>query len=262
MTKTVVIVQARMGSSRLPGKVLMPLAGRSVLSQVLERCQSIAGVDAVCCATTLNPEDMAIVSESRRCGVSVFRGSESDVLDRYNRAAKDMSADVILRVTSDCPLIDPEICGAVISLLDETGADYACNNMPPQWPHGLDCEAFSADWLQRAASQAHRPSEREHVTPYIRNHPEAKKVMLSGPGGSLAAHRWTLDTQADYEFLQKLFARLPDDHSAWNWRTTLDIVEADPALAAMNAGQDRHEGLRKSLAADKSAGYASNGHDE
>lgn len=262
MTRTVVIIQARMGSSRLPGKVLRLLAGRSVLSHVLERCKAIPGIDAVCCATTPNPEDDSIVSEAQRHDVHIFRGSENDVLDRYNNATKHMSADVVLRVTSDCPLIDPEVCGAVISLLSENDADYACNNMPPQWPHGLDCEAFSAVWLQRAAVEARRPSEREHVTPYIRNHPDAKKAMLPGPSDANVADRWTLDTQADYEFLEELFARLPEGSSAWSWRTPHKIVQANPALAAINANLGRHEGLHKSLTADRLAGFVPSEHNE
>lgn len=240
-----------MNSSRLPGKVLMPLAGRTVLSHVLERCQKIASVDEVCCATTTKPEDDVVADEATRCGAWVFRGSENDVLDRYYQAAQTIDARVVMRITSDCPLIDPEICEAVFTLLGETGADYACNNRPREWPHGLDCEAFTDIWLKRAAGEARRPSEREHVTPYIRNHPEAKKVMLKGPGGSCTGHRWTLDTPADQQFLQILFDRLPDGHEAWNWRVPLAIVEADPALAKINAGQGRRAGLHKSLATDR-----------
>lgn len=253
--RTVVIVQARMGSSRLPGKVIMDLAGRSVLSHVFERCAAIPGADAVCCATVEGPDGEAVAEEAARCGTAVFRGSEQDVLDRYYQAARMMKATTVMRVTSDCPVVDPAVCGAVLDLLDSTPADYAANNTPPSWPHGLDCEAFSFAWLERAAKEARKPSEREHVTPFIRNHPEARRANLAGPGGGREKHRWTLDTQADLDFLRALFARLPAGPAGWDHRVPLAIVEADPALAAINAGQDRHEGLKKSLAEDAAKGF-------
>ena len=158
MTCTAVIVQARMSSTRLPGKVMLELAGRSVLSHVLERCQAIPGTDVVCCATVTGRDGDPIAAEAESCGAAVFRGKEMDVLDRYYRAAQSLKASTILRVTSDCPVIDPQICGRVLDLLHREEADYACNNMPPSWPHGLDCEAFSFAWLERAAREAKRPS--------------------------------------------------------------------------------------------------------
>ena len=256
--RTAVIVQARMGSTRLPGKVMEKLAGETVLSHVLRRCQAIETADMVCCATVDGEDGGAIAAEAARCGVEVFRGSEQDVLDRYYRAARHLSADVIMRVTGDCPLIDPAICASVLRLRAEGDADYACNNMPPSWPHGLDCEAFTFAWLERAAREASKPSEREHVTPFIRNHPEARKVNLPAPDGDLSAHRWTLDTEADLRFLRALFERLPGGPEGWRYEVPLAIVEAEPALSEMNAGQDRHEGLKRSLAEDAAMGFATN----
>lgn len=245
---TAVIVQARMTSTRLPGKVLMKLAGKSVLYHVLSRCRAIAGVDAVCCAVPNTRESAPIVAEAERLGVGVFRGSEHDVLDRYYQAAKVLDADVVLRVTSDCPLIDPSVCAEVLALRATESADYACNNMPPSWPHGLDCEAITYAWLERSAREARKKFEREHVTQYVRNHSEARKANLSGPGGAATDQRWTLDTLADLKFLQALFARLPPGPEGWSWRVPLGIVEAEPELSAINAGQDRDAGLKKSMA--------------
>ena len=253
--RSVVIVQARMGSTRLPGKVMMDLAGRSVLAHVLARCAAIPGIDAVCCATVAGPDGDPVAAEVARCGASVFRGAEQDVLDRFYQAARKLKATTVMRVTSDCPVVDPALCGAVLALLDSTPADYAANNTPPSWPHGLDCEAFSFAWLERAAKEAQKPSEREHVTPFIRNHPEARRANLAGPGGGVEEHRWTLDTQADLDFLRALFARLPAGTSSWNYRVPLALVEADPALAAINAGQDRYEGMKKSFAEDATKGF-------
>lgn len=256
MSATAVIVQARMGSTRLPGKVMLDLAGKTVLAHVLERCAAIPGADLVCCATVAGPDGDPVAAEAARYGAAVFRGSEDDVLDRYHRAAKEHHAEIVLRVTSDCPLIDPAVCGEVLALRAREDADYACNNMPPSWPHGLDCEAFSFAWLERAASEARKPSEREHVSPFIRNHPDTRKANLPGPGGASVQHRWTLDTPADLDFLRALFARLPAGRESWDYRVPLALVEQDPALAAINAGQDRDAGLKKSLAADAAMGQA------
>ncbi|MBL6933362.1 MAG: glycosyltransferase family protein [Rhodospirillales bacterium] len=222
MSKTVAIVQARMGSSRLPGKVLMNLAGRTVLSHVLERCQAIDGVDSVCCAIPQGVDNDPVADEAEVAGAIVFRGSENDVLDRYYKAALALGADVVLRVTSDCPLIDPAVCADVLRLRQEEKADFATNNMPPSWPHGLDCEVFTFEWLTRAADEATQQEAREHVGPYVRNHAEARKVNLASPDASLAGHRWTLDTADDFEILTGLFARLPEGSQGWGYQAVLD----------------------------------------
>lgn len=247
MSRTGVIVQARIGSSRLPGKVLMRLGDRTVLAHVLERCLAICGINVVCCAVPDGPADDRVAEEARRSGAEVFRGSETDVLDRYYRAAATFRLDVILRVTADCPLLDPGVCGDVLSLRSAAGADYACNNLPPSWPHGLDCEAMTFAWLERAAHEASQPYEREHVTPFIRTHPAAWRVNLPMPGAGAAQHRWTLDNDRDLRFLRALVARIPMGRAAWGHALPLAIVEADPSLPAINAGQDRWEGLKRSM---------------
>lgn len=234
MTLTAVIVQARMGSSRLPGKVMMPLAGKTVLSHALGRCRAIDGVDTICCATTHAPEDTPIATEAERCGATVYRGSPSDVLDRYLRAAEMIGADVVMRVTSDCPLIDPEICGAVLRLRTEKGVEYAANNMPPSWPHGLDCEAFSTTSLARAAEKADEPYEREHVTPWLRTHPSISRANLEGPGGTLADQRWTLDYPEDMRFFEAVFAKLPATPSAPGMQEVWETLKRYPDISDIN----------------------------
>jgi spore coat polysaccharide biosynthesis protein SpsF len=248
MSRTGVIVQARIGSSRLPGKVLMRLGNKSVLAHVVERCRAISGIDVVCCAVPDGPPDDRVAEEARRSGAEVFRGSETDVLDRYYRAAAILRLDVILRVTADCPLLDPGVCGDVLSLRRAEGADYACNNLPPSWPHGLDCEAVTFGWLERAAREASQAYEREHVTPFIRN-PAAWRANLRMPGRGAEQHRWTLDNDRDLQFLRALVARMPAGRAAWSYAMPLAIVEADPLLPAINAGQDRWEGLKRSMGA-------------
>lgn len=237
MGRAVVIVQARHASTRLPGKVLLDLNGQTVLSRVLRRCQAIEAADAVCCAIPESADCDGIVAEAEKMGVTVYRGSEDDVLARYLGAAEQMKADVILRVTSDCPLLDPTVCGDVLALRASQGADYACNNMPPSWPHGLDCEAFPFSWLERAANEATHPFEREHVTPFIRNHPKAKTANLPSPDPALARYRWTLDTAADFTFFEALWPHLPEGSEAWGYSHALAIVQAHPEIASINAGE-------------------------
>lgn len=240
MTLTAVIVQARMGSSRLPGKVLMPLAGRTVLAHVLARRRAIEGADVVCCATTTAAGDDPVADEALRLGADVFRGSEDDVLARYHDTAAACGAGVIMRVTSDCPLLDPGVAAAVLRLRAETGADYAANNMPPGWPHGLDCEAFTAAALAAAEKNARAAGEREHVTPWLRNHPGITRANLEGPGA--AGHRWTLDYPEDLAFFEALFAHLPPPPALPGMEDVLSVLERHPEIAAINAM--RHDPAR------------------
>ncbi|MCW5724111.1 MAG: glycosyltransferase family protein [Maricaulaceae bacterium] len=203
-----VIVQARMGSSRLPGKVLEPLGGKSALLRCLDRCTAIPGAGLVLCAVPDTYGDEEVAEEAADAGYMVVRGPEDDVLSRYAKAAREAGADLVMRVTSDCPFIDPVICGRVVNLLHASGADYASNNMPALFPHGLDCEIFPAMLLHEADKLARTPEEREHVTPWIRNHPHLRKANLAGPGGGLERLRWTLDYDADLEFAAAVYAEL------------------------------------------------------
>jgi spore coat polysaccharide biosynthesis protein SpsF (cytidylyltransferase family) len=199
-----VIVQARMGSSRLPGKVLAHIGEKPALLWCLDRCRDIAGVDAVVCAVPDSRADDEVAEVAADAGYFVTRGSETDVLARYAKAAREIGATTVLRVTSDCPFIDPQIAAQVLQLLTDSNVDYAANNLPPKFPHGLDCEAFAADLLYAAEEQAKAPYEREHVTPWIRTHPAISKANLCGPGGGLEELRWTLDQSEDLVFFQEL----------------------------------------------------------
>jgi spore coat polysaccharide biosynthesis protein SpsF (cytidylyltransferase family) len=234
---TAAIVQARWASTRLPGKVLRPLRGRTVLAHVLGRAARIPGVDVVCCAVPDDVSSDPIAAEARAAGAVVFRGSETDVLGRYHGAAETVRANTVLRLTSDCPLLDPELCGRVLALLHERKADFATNNMPPSWPHGVDCEAFPAPVLARAAAEARAPYDREHVGPWMRREPGLLRVNVTGPGGPAARLRWTLDYPEDYDFLVALFAHLP----AWpHVASTAEIVallDAHPEIVSLNAAR-------------------------
>ncbi len=234
MPLTAVIVQARMSSSRLPGKVLLDLGGKPVLDRVIERCRRIVGVDVVCIAVPESSDSDPVAALALACGAAVHRGSELDVLERYRGAAEAVQADYVMRVTSDCPLVDPEVCRQVLALVRSSGADYACNNMPRSFPHGLDCEAFTRAALERCAGSARAPAEREHVTPWLRNEASIRRTDVTGPGGEAARYRWTLDYPEDYRFLQALFRQLPADNAALGYRETMAIIAREPHLKSLH----------------------------
>ncbi len=230
-----VIVQARWGSSRLPGKTLAQIAGKPALLWCLDRCRNIAGVDIVVCAVPEGREDDKVAEAAMDAGYFVTRGSELDVLARYARAAREVDAQTVMRVTSDCPFIDPAICAQVLALLDGPNVDYACNNMPPRFPHGLDCDAFPAALLFEAERCAHDPYEREHVTPWLRRHRRLSKACLRGPGGGLERLRWTLDHASDLEFFRntaEAFGKGAEHASAAQLAA---LCLRRPDLAAINA---------------------------
>jgi spore coat polysaccharide biosynthesis protein SpsF len=222
-----------MGSTRLPGKVLKDLEGETVLGRVVNRLRRAHQIDEVLIATTDRPADDAIIAECRKLVVPVSRGDQDDVLDRYYRAAQLSRADVVVRITSDCPLIDPEITGKTIAAFQQKRVDYASNVMERTYPRGLDTEVMSFDALARAWQVARKPHEREHVTPYIYEHPTDFKLLSVAGDEDYSAHRWTVDTPEDLEFAQAVYARLKGD-PAFSWRDVLALLDREPELAALN----------------------------
>lgn len=204
----VVIVQARFGSSRLPGKTLQPLGERNALARVLDRCRRIPGADAVVCAIPDTAKDDIVAEAADEAGYPVVRGAEHDVLARYVKAARESEAGTVMRITSDCPFIDPGVCGQLIALFEESGADYASNSMPARYPHGLDCEVMRATRLYEADRLASDPGDREHVTPWLRRADHLRRAALVGPGQGLEKLRWTLDHAADLAFFQAVYAEM------------------------------------------------------
>ena len=231
---TACIVQARVASTRLPAKVLKEVAGEPVLGHVLRRCRAIPGIDTVVCATVDSAECEPIEALAERYGVKTFRGSETDVLARYLGAARAVDADAIMRVTSDCPLIDPGLCADVLTRRAREDADYAANNFVYGYPHGLDCEVFTRQALEDAAVSARDPYEREHVSPWIRNRPDLNRVSVSGPGGARAKWRWTLDYPEDLDFLLALFEFLPPPPAMPCWESIAAVIDGRPELALVN----------------------------
>ena len=239
--RTLAIVQARMGSTRFPGKVLKPLAdGLSLIGLLLRRLAASTHIDAIVLATTERPVDDALAEHVATLGYTVFRGSESDVLDRYYQAARLSSPEVVVRITGDCPLIDPGMVDAVIVALREQGADYASNNNPPTYPDGLDVEAFTFASLERAWREAKTTPEREHVTPYLRVPGRCKQVNITHDTDE-SARRWTVDEPADYEVVRSAVAHF-GGRTDFGWRDILALARDRPALFAMNETIIRNEG--------------------
>lgn len=232
-SKIVAIIQARMGSTRLPGKVLQDLEGQTVLSRVLHRLRRAQLIHELLVATTDCPADDAIVQECRRCSVPVFRGDQEDVLDRYFRGAQLAKADIVVRITSDCPLIDPQITDKTIAEFLEARPDYASNVMVRTYPRGLDTEVMSSTALGRAWQEARKPYEREHVTPYIFEHPAQFKLLSVTGDADYSGRRWTVDTAEDLEFVRAIYARLKDK-AAFRSRDVFDIVDREPGLPELN----------------------------
>ena len=231
--KVVAIVQARMGSTRLPGKVLKDLAGETMLARVIGRLHRAKRIDEVLVATTGESADDAIVDECRKLLIEVSRGDQDDVLDRYFKAAEFASADVVVRITSDCPLIDPEITDKTIARFLDELPDYASNTIVRTYPRGLDTEVMSFFALSRAWQKAQKPYEREHVTPYLHDHPSEFRLVSVVGDRDYSAHRWTVDTPGDFLFVQAVYNRLKSE-GIFSWREVLDLLDREPELADLN----------------------------
>lgn len=232
--KTVAIVQARMGSTRLPGKVLMDLGGKSVLARVVRRLQRSEKIRDIVVATSIHPADDAVVRECQLLNAACFRGSEHDVLDRYYCAAKEFRAEIVVRITSDCPLIDPAVTDETIAAFFDEHVDYASNTVPPTFPRGLDVEVFTFKALERAWMESTNSYEREHVTPYFYEHPELFRLGSIRNQTDCSRHRWTLDTTEDLMLIRELYDRL-GNRDDFTWQDALAVVSREPELAELNA---------------------------
>lgn len=243
--KTVAIIQSHLGSSRLPGKILMDLVGRTVLERVVRRTQRCRGIDEVVVATSSSRIDDSVETACERIDVPVFRGSDSDVLDRFTKAAQQHLADVCVRITSDCPLIDPEVSDHIIrSFHQAVPVDYASNKIPQSYPRGLDTEVFTRDALELAWEQAKEPYQRSHVTIYIYEHPEQFTLRSLTSSVNRADWRWTVDTPEDLEFVRQIYSRLgPEDD--FGWQDVLALLDREPQLQRINQHirqKEVHEG--------------------
>jgi spore coat polysaccharide biosynthesis protein SpsF len=231
--RIVTIVQARMGSSRLPGKVMLDVSGATVLARVIQRLQRAELAGELVVATTLDPADDKIVAESKRLGVKIFRGEEKDVLDRYYRAAQHFKAEAVVRITSDCPLIDPEITDKTIRAFLERQPDYASNALQRTYPRGLDTEVFTLDTLARTWRLAEKSYQRSHVTAYIYEHPEQFNLLPVTAAADYSWQRWTVDTPNDLEFIRAVYCNMADPDN-FTWHEVLNLLERKPELLELN----------------------------
>lgn len=230
---TICIIQARMGSTRLPGKVLADIGGMSMLARVVRRVRRATLLDDIVIATTIDPTDEAIVDECQRLSVAVIRGSVEDVLDRYYQVAQTYHADAIVRITSDCPLIEPELIDQVITSFQETQADYASNCIERRYPRGLDVEVMRLTALKYAWEHSESFYQRAHVTPFIYQNSHLFRIVSVTGDEDYSSYRWTVDTPEDLAFVRAIYERL-DNTDNWNWRKVLSLLEQEPALIHIN----------------------------
>ncbi len=236
MPRIVAILQARMGSTRLPGKVLLPLAGRPMVLWVVDRARRIAGVDEVRAAIPDLAEDDGLLGVLEADGVPVTRGPSDDVLHRYVMAADASDADVIVRITADCPLLSPRVSSEVLRAFGEGAWDYASNTLDRTWPRGLDTEVVRADLLRELDRGSRSPGEREHVTAAVWRHPDDFRLRsVRGPEDH-SDLRWTVDTERDLALIERIYAALAGDSDGhFEVDDVLALLDREPGLRQMNA---------------------------
>lgn len=242
--KIVGIVQARMGSTRLPGKMTKEILGKPIIEYVFDRVQPSQRMAEVWLATTTDASDDVLADWAKTHGIKSYRGSVNDVLDRYYRTAKLAEAEVVVRITGDCPLADCHVIDRVINeyLVEYPKFDYVCNTQPPTFPDGLDTEVFSFTSLEKAWNEAKLQSEREHVTPYIWKHPEIFKIKNILNDVDLSGLRWTLDTEEDFALIRLIIETMAGEKKYPEFTRILEIFNKHPEWGAINARYKRNEG--------------------
>jgi glutamate-1-semialdehyde 2,1-aminomutase len=238
--KTIAIVQARMGSTRLPNKVMRTINGVPMIELLLQRLAKAKRIDQIILATSNDPRNQPLADHVQKLGYAVFRGSESDVLDRYYQAAKPYQPDAVVRITGDCPLIDPDLVDQIIAAYETQGVDYLSNVLPPTYPDGLDTEVFSFKALEQAARQATKPADREHVTPFIRESNQFKTGNVAYER-DYSQERWTVDEAADFEVIAAVFNHfLP--RTDFGWQEVITLHQTQPFIFQANQHLIRNEG--------------------
>lgn len=241
---TLAILQARMSSRRLTGKVLRPVAGAPMLQRQIERIARSSLIGELVLATSTEPSDDPLARLAADLGVHCFRGSLDDVLDRFWQAALPFSSEYIVRLTGDCPLADPDVIDRVVQEAFNSGADYTSNTLEPTWPDGLDVEVVRRDALGQAWQEAQSPVEREHVMPFITRRPKRFSLRSVTRAPALAHLRWTVDEPADYQFVAQVYDALYDANPIFGTDDILHLLEQQPGLASLNQQFERNEGLK------------------
>ena len=238
--KVIAIVQARMGSTRLPNKVMKLIGGVPMIELLLARLARAAELDEIVVATSINERNQPLVDLVSRLGYRSYQGSENDVLDRYVQAARMAGADVVVRITGDCPLVDPDLVCECVRNFKASNSDYLCNNYPPTYPDGLDVEIFTLTALEQAARETSESFDREHVTPYLRKADRFKTEVVRNTE-DLSAFRWTVDELSDFEVINNVFSHFaPDIH--FSWRQVMELQRGSPEKFTANQQLIRNEG--------------------
>lgn len=245
------VLQARVSSSRLPGKVLLPILGKPMILRQIERLLRSRRIDRLVLATSIDPSDDALATTAGAAGLLVHRGSLDDVLDRFMGAASSHQPDWIVRLTGDCPLADPELIDRVIDATIAASADYGSNTLEPTYPDGLDVEVVRYAALDQVWRAGGSPAEREHVTLGIHRHPERFRLIGVRCGRNLSQLRWTVDEARDFTFVESVYAALYPSNPSFSTEDILSLLDRHPELANLNAGIARNEGLARSLAAER-----------
>ena len=244
------IVQARSGSTRLPDKVLMPILGEPMLARQCERLGRANRLDRLVVATSEDPSDDRIASLCAALGVGCHRGSLEDVLDRFYQAARSHAPEHVVRLTGDCPLVDPTLVDEVIGVHLRDGNDYTSNVLDRTYPDGLDVEVLRMEVLETAWREARLPSEREHVTPFVNQHPERFSQGYVKQARDLSALRWSVDEPADFELITRIYERLYPQNPSFATADILALLASEPEWQSLNADIPINEGLEKSREAD------------
>lgn len=246
------IIQARIGSTRLPGKVLALIEGKPMIWHVIERVKQSEKIDKIILAVTNRKEDKKLSKIAKKLNVDFYAGSEKDVLDRYYQAAKKYGADTILRVTGDCPLVDPKLIDKTIDFFKEGNYDHVSTAYPvATFPDGLDLWIFKFSALKKAWKEAKLQSEREHVTSYIWKNPELFKNATINNKKNLSSMRWCVDEEPDLRLVRKIYEKLYSKNKAFLMQDVLDLFKKNPEFAKINSYIIRDAGYKKSIKEDK-----------
>lgn len=253
------ILQARMSSSRLPGKVLLQVCGKPLLQHQIERVQRCASISRLVVATSTDTSDDPIEALARDIGVHVYRGSLDDVLDRFFQAALPHQPGWVVRLTGDCPLADPAVIDRVVRETCDGGLDYVSSALHPTFPDGLDAECLRHSVLEQAWRGARLPSEREHVTSFVYSRPERFRLGEIRNDMDLSALRWTVDEARDFVFVSQIYERLYHARPDFSMEDVLQLLDNEPWLSQLNGGILRNEGYFRSLKQDAARTHQQDG---
>ena len=246
--KITAVLQGRMGSTRLPGKVMLPLHGKPMIQCVFDRLSRCECIDEIIIATSVLSEDDIVAGHFTSQGIKVFRGSPGDPLDRYYNAANHYQIKHVMRAMADCPFIDPNLIDQVAELYFSGEYDFC--HLIGEFPSGLDTTIFNYDCLKKAWNEANKKSEREHITSYITNNPNLFKIGTHEPLQGLYHHRWVVDHPKDYEFAKAVYDGLKRHGNEFGWKDIVQFIERRSEIFDLNSNIKRDEGYLKSLAQD------------